>query len=147
MPGQILLSGMAQSLAQRAQLELGERGQKLRWILHGRYNFKGVPSPMLVHEVGDAEFSPLRAPPSTQKAWREVPLWRRPPVLALEAILTVGLIGGFIWSTFQSTPAIAFYERDWVVMGDVQISAGKNCSTIHSIPPCASGWSSRPTSM
>ncbi len=120
MPGQILLSGMAQSLAQRAQLELGERGQKLRWILHGRYNFKGVPAPMLVHEVGDAEFSPLRAPPSTQKAWREVPLWRRPPVIALELLLTTGLIGGFIWSTFQSTPAIAFYERDWVVMGDVQ---------------------------
>ncbi len=120
MPGQILLSGMAQSLAQRAQLELGERGQRLRWILHGRYNFKGVPAPMLVHEVGDAEFSPLRAPPSTQKAWREIPLWRRPPVLVLEFILTTGLIGGFIWSTFQSTPAIAFYERDWVVMGDVQ---------------------------
>ena len=120
MPGQILLSGMAQSLAQRAQLELGERGQKLRWILHGRYNFKGVPAPMLVHEVGDPEFSPLRAPPSTQKAWREVPLWRRPPVLALEILLTTGLIGGFIWSTFQSTPAIAFYERDWVVMGDLQ---------------------------
>jgi len=73
-----------------------------------------------VHEVGNAEFSPLRAPPSTQKAWKEVPLWRRPPVLALEALLTTGLIGGFIWSTFQSTPAIAFYERDWVVMGDVQ---------------------------
>lgn len=120
MPGQILLSGMAQSLAQRAQLELGERGQKLRWILHGRYNFKGVPAPMLVHEVGDAEYSPLRAPPSTQKAWKEIPIWRRPPVLLLEAILTTGLIGGFIWSTFQSTPAIAFYERDWVVMGDVQ---------------------------
>ncbi len=120
MPGQILLSGMAQSLAQRAQLELGERGQKLRWILHGRYNFKGVPAPMLVHEVGDADFSPLRAPPSTQKAWKEIPIWRRPPVLVLEAILTTGLIGGFIWSTFQSAPAIAFYERDWVVMGDVQ---------------------------
>lgn len=120
MPGQILLSGMAQSLAQRAQLELGERGQKLRWILHGRYNFKGVPAPMLVHEVGDAEFSPLRAPPSTAKAWKEIPLWRRPPVLVLEGLLTTGLIAGFIWSTFQSTPAIAFYERDWVVMGDVQ---------------------------
>lgn len=120
MPGQILLSGMAQSLAQRAQLELGERGQKLRWILHGRYTFKGVPAPMLVHEVGDPEFSPLRAPPSTQKAWREIPLWRRPPILALEILLTTGLIGGFIWSTFQSPPAIAFYERDWVVMGDLQ---------------------------
>ncbi len=120
MPGQILLSGMAQSLAQRAQLELGERGQKLRWLLHGRYTFKGVPAPMLVHEVGDPEFSPLRAPPSTQKAWREIPLWRRPPILALEILLTTGLIGGFIWSTFQSPPAIAFYERDWIVMGDLQ---------------------------
>ncbi|MGH8049302.1 MAG: putative peptide modification system cyclase [Arenimonas sp.] len=120
LPGQILLSGMAQSLAQRAQLELGERGQKLRWILHGRYTFKGVPAPMLVHEVGDADFSPLRAPPSTQKAWREIPLWRRPPVLALEILLTTGLIGGFIWSTLQSPPAIAFYERDWIVMGDLQ---------------------------
>jgi len=120
MPGQILLSGMAQSLAQRAQLELGDRGQKLRWILHGRYTFKGVPAPMLVHEVGDPEFSPLRAPPSTQKAWREIPLWRRPPILALEVLLTTGLIGGFIWSTFQSPPAIAFYERDWIVMGDLQ---------------------------
>ena len=120
MPGQILLSGMAQSLAHRAQLELGERGQKLRWILHGRYTFKGVPAPMLVHEVGDPEFSPLRAPPSTQKAWREIPLWRRPPILALEILLTTGLIGGFIWSTFQSPPAIAFYERDWIVMGDLQ---------------------------
>jgi len=120
LPGQILLSGMAQSLAQRAQLELGERGQKLRWILHGRYTFKGVPAPMLVHEVGNPEFSPLRAPPSTQKAWREIPLWRRPPILALEVLLTSALIGGFIWSTFQSPPAIAFYERDWIVMGDLQ---------------------------
>lgn len=125
MPGQILLSGMAQSLAQRAQLELGERGQKLRWLLHGRYNFKGVPAPMLVHEVGDPEFSPLRAPPSTQKAWREIPLWRRPPILALEILLTTGLIGGFIWSTFQSPPAIAFYERDWIVMGDLQNLTGE----------------------
>ncbi len=125
MPGQILLSGMAQSLAQRAQLELGERGQKLRWLLHGRYNFKGVPAPMLVHEVGCAEFSPLRAPPSTQKAWKEIPLWRRPPILALEILVTASLMGGFLWSTFQSPPAIAFYERDWVVMGDVQNLTGE----------------------
>jgi putative peptide modification system cyclase len=120
MPGQILMSGMAQSLAQRAQLELGERGQNLRWLVHGRYQFKGVPAPMLVHEVGDPEFSPLRAPVSTQKAWRDIPLWRRPPVVALEVLLSIGLIGGFLYSTFQSPPAIAFYERDWVVLADVQ---------------------------
>jgi putative peptide modification system cyclase len=120
MPGQILMSGMAQSLAQRAQLELGERGQNLRWLVHGRYQFKGVPAPMLVHEVGDPEFSPLRAPVSTQKAWRDIPLWRRPPVVALEVLLSLGLVGGFLYSTFQSPPAIAFYERDWVVLADVQ---------------------------
>jgi putative peptide modification system cyclase len=120
MPGQILMSGMAQSLAQRAQLELGERGQQLRWLVHGRYQFKGVPAPMLVHEVGDPEFSPLRAPVSTPKAWRDIPLWRRPPMLALEALLSVGLIGGILYTTLQSPPAIAFYERDWVVLGDVQ---------------------------
>jgi putative peptide modification system cyclase len=120
MPGQILMSGMAQSLAQRAQLELGERGQNLRWLVHGRYQFKGVPAPMLVHEVGDPEFSPLRAPVSTQKAWRDIPLWRRPPVVALEVLLTLGIVGGFLYTTFQSPPAIAFYERDWIVLGDVQ---------------------------
>jgi putative peptide modification system cyclase len=120
MPGQILMSGMAQSLAQRAQLELGERGQHLRWLVHGRYQFKGVPAPMLVHEVGDPQFSPLRAPTSTQKAWRDIPLWRRPPVVALEVLLSVGLIGGILYTTLQSPPAIAFYERDWVVLGDLQ---------------------------
>jgi putative peptide modification system cyclase len=120
MPGQILMSGMAQSLAQRAQLELGERGQNLRWLVHGRYQFKGVPAPMLVHEVGDPEFSPLRAPASTQKAWRDIPFWRRPPVVALEVLLSLGLVGGFLYSTFQSPPAIAFYERDWIVLADVQ---------------------------
>jgi putative peptide modification system cyclase len=120
LPGQILMSGMAQSLAQRAQLELGERSQHLRWLVHGRYQFKGVPAPMLVHEVGDPEFSPLRAPISTPKAWRDIPLWRRPPMLALEVLLSVGLIGGILYTTLQSPPAIAFYERDWVVLGDVQ---------------------------
>ena len=119
MPGQILLSGMAQTLAQRAQAELGERSHKLRWLVHGRYRFKGVPAPMLVHEVGETGVAPLKLPPSGAKAWREVPLWRRPPVLAAEAILVCGLIGGSLYSVFKSPPAIAFHERDWVVVGDM----------------------------
>ena len=91
-PGQILISSMAQALAQRAQPELGERAERLRWAAHGRYRFKGVPAPILVHEVGEAGIAPLRRPASSSKAWRELPVWRRPPVLAAEAVLFVAAI-------------------------------------------------------
>jgi len=119
MPGQILMSGMAQTLAHRAQSELGERAGKLRWLVHGRYRFKGVPAPMIVHEVGEPGTAPLRLPPSGQKSWREVPLWRRPPILAVEVLCVLGLLGGTLYSTFRSPPALAFHERDWVVVGDM----------------------------
>lgn len=126
MPGQVLMSGMAQNLAQRAAGELGERAGRLRWLVHGRYRFKGVPAPMLVHEVGEAGLAPLRAPDSTAKAWRELPLWRRPPVIAAEALLLLAVGMGVLWSTFRSEPAIAFAERDWVVVADVQNQTGEN---------------------
>lgn len=120
LPGQILMSGMAQNLCHRAIGELGAAGTGLRWLMHGRYNFKGVPAPMLVHEVGEPGLSPLRAPDSNAKAWRELPIWRRPPVVALE-VLIVGVLGiGLFWSALRSPPAIAFAERDWVVVADLQ---------------------------
>jgi putative peptide modification system cyclase len=120
LPGQILMSGMAQNLCHRAMGELGADATRLRWLMHGRYNFKGVPAPMLVHEVGEPGLSPLRAPDSGAKAWRELPLWRRPPVVALEVLL-VGALGlGLFWTAFRSPPAIAFAERDWVVVADLQ---------------------------
>jgi putative peptide modification system cyclase len=119
LPGQVLLSGMAQSLAQRAVGELGDRGARLRWIAHGRYRFKGVPAPILVHEAGEPGMSPLRPPPSGQKVWREVPVWRRPPMLALEALAAAGLIVASLYGTFKSEPALAFNQRDWVVVGDL----------------------------
>ena len=119
LPGQVLLSGMAQSLAQRAVGELGDRGARLRWVTHGRYRFKGVPAPMLVHEAGEPGISPLRPPPSGPKVWREVPLWRRPPMLALEALVAGGLVVASLYGTFKSEPALAFNQRDWVVVGDL----------------------------
>lgn len=126
MPGQVLMSGMAQNLSHRAAGELGERAGRLRWLVHGRYRFKGVPAPMLVHEVGEPGIAPLRAPDSGDKAWRELPLWRRPPVIAAEALLLLALGTGLLWSTFRSEPAIAFAERDWVVVADVQNQTGED---------------------
>jgi putative peptide modification system cyclase len=118
LPGQILMSGMAQTLAQRASAELGARSDALRWLVHGRYRFKGVPAPMLVHEVGEAGAAPLRPPPSGPKVWREVPLWRRPPVLAVEIAAVVGIAIASLYGAFKSEPALAFNQRDWVVVGD-----------------------------
>lgn len=126
MPGQVLMSGMAQNLSHRAVGELGERAGRLRWLMHGRYRFKGVPAPMLVHEVGEPGIAPLRAPDSGDKAWRELPVWRRPPVIAAEALLLLALGAGLLWSTFRSEPAIAFAERDWVVVADVQNQTGED---------------------
>jgi putative peptide modification system cyclase len=125
LPGQILVSSMAQALAQRAQAELGaERAERVRWMSHGRYRFKGVPAPVLVHEVGEVGASPLKQPPSGHKVWRELPLWRRPPVLAAELMVMLGLVGFFGWSALRSPPALAFQQRDWVVVGDLSNFTG-----------------------
>ena len=118
-PGQILLSAVAESLTHRATAELGERGQRLLWKSHGRWRFKGVPTTQEVYEVGEIGFAPLRMPRGNAKARRDIPLWRQPAALAAEALLVATLaVGG--WMLLRSEPAIAFAERDWVVMGDVR---------------------------
>ncbi|CAN5292260.1 putative peptide modification system cyclase [soil metagenome] len=124
LPGQILISSIAQTLAQRAQAELGERVERLRWMVHGRYRFKGVPAPLLVHEVGEVGRAPLKPPGSGTKAWREIPLWRRPPVMVVELLLFLAVALFYGYSAFRSAPALAFNERDWVVVGDVSNFTG-----------------------
>jgi putative peptide modification system cyclase len=124
LPGQILVSSMAQALAQRAQSELGERAERVKWLSHGRYRFKGVPAPILVHEVGEVGASPLKQPPSGHKVWRELPLWRRPPVLAAELLVCAAVAGFFAWTALRSPPALAFQQRDWVVVGDLNNFTG-----------------------
>ena len=122
-PGQILLSAVAEPLAHRAARELGERGQQLLWKSHGRWRFKGVPSVQEVYEVGEPGVAPLRAPPNSPKAWRDLPLWRRPAALAAEVALVLG-IGIAAWFLTRPQPAIAFGERDWVVVGDLRNLTG-----------------------
>ena len=122
-PGQILLSATAEPLAHRAARELGERGELLVWKSYGRWRFKGVPEAQEVFEVGEPGLAPLRMPAHTPKAWRDLPLWRRPVALAAEALLVAGIaLSG--WFLTRPQPAIAFNERDWVVVGDLRNLTG-----------------------
>ena len=122
-PGQILLSATAEPLAHRAARELGERGELLVWKPYGRWRFKGLPESQEVFEVGEPGLAPLRMPSHTPKAWRDLPLWRRPVALAAETLLLAALaLSG--WFLTRPQPAIAFAERDWVVVGDVRNLTG-----------------------
>jgi putative peptide modification system cyclase len=123
-PGQILLSAVAESLTHRAARELGERGQNLLWKSYGRWRFKGVPEAQEVYEVGEVGIAPLRSPSNIAKAWRDTPLWRRPAALAVELLLVAGL-GIGAWFLTKPQPAIAFAERDWVVVGDLRNLTGE----------------------
>ncbi|UKE51063.1 putative peptide modification system cyclase [Xanthomonas translucens] len=122
-PGQILLSAVAESLTHRAARELGERGERLLWKSHGRWRFKGVPTAQEIYEVGEIGNTPLRAPKPTPKAWRDIPLWRRPAALLAEATLTLGAVAALLFFG-RPEPAIAFAERDWVVVADLRNLTG-----------------------
>lgn len=124
-PGQILLSAVAEPLAHRAARELGERGQHLLWKSHGRWRFKGVPDSQQIYEVGEPGIAPLRVPPNSPKAWRDIPLWRRPAALAAEAAIIAG-IGAGVWFATRPAPAIAFNQRDWVVVADLRNLTGQS---------------------
>jgi len=115
-PNQILVSAVAESLLRGGQHELGERGAQLQWKSHGRWYFKGLPTVQEVFEVGVPGRAPLRMPVRSSKAWRALPLWRRPAALIAEMALLAGLVV-LTWVLVRPEPAIAFGERDWVVVG------------------------------
>ena len=126
LPGQTLLSGVAYSLAHRAQGELGERLATARWRTHGRYQFKGIPDPIPVFEVGEEGRAPLKPPPWSGKAHREIPFWRRPASLAIELAVLFAVVAVPAWYLFKPAPAIAFANRDWVVVGDLKNLTGES---------------------
>ncbi|MGV8959852.1 MAG: putative peptide modification system cyclase [Stenotrophomonas sp.] len=123
-PGQVLLSAVAEALSHRGARDIGERGERLLWKSHGRWRFKGVPTVQEVYEVGEIGSARLRMPKPTPKAWRDLPLWRRPAALAMQLLLLIALAGG-AWFITRPGPAIAFGERDWVVVGDVNNLSGE----------------------
>lgn len=118
-PGQLLLSAVAESLTHRAARDLGERGERLRWKSHGRWRFKGIPTGMEIHEVSESPTPPSRAPRSSPKAWRDIPLWRRALMSAIATALLAAM-ALVVWFIVRPPPAIAFAARDWVVLADVR---------------------------
>ncbi len=67
--GQTLLSRSAFDLTRRAAAEIGGVGeQRLAWLAHGTYRFKGIEGPAEVFEVGVPGQAPLRAPAGSPKA-------------------------------------------------------------------------------
>jgi putative peptide modification system cyclase len=124
LPGQILLSGVAYTLAHRAEGELGAALARVQWKPHGLFRFKGVAEAVPVYEIGEGGIAPFKSPAWSGKAHREVPLWRRPAVLAFELLALLALIALPAWHFLKPEPAIAFAERDWVVLADLRNLTG-----------------------
>jgi putative peptide modification system cyclase len=124
MPGQILLSGVAQTLAARSQTEI-ETENELLWKEHGRYRLKGVPEPVNVFEVGEPDVAPFVAPARNAKAYRDVPWWRRRTALVIEVAVLVVTVAAGLYFSLRSPEAIAFSKRDWVVVGDLVNQTGE----------------------
>jgi len=112
-------------LAHRAQGELGIALEKVRWRTHGRYRFRGIPDPVPVFEVGEDGLAPLKAPPWSSKAHREVPFWRRPATMVIEGLVVLALLAIPLYTLLKPEPAIAFANRDWVVVGSLNNLTGE----------------------
>lgn len=97
----------------------------LRWMAHGRYRGNDRQAPVRVHEVGEVDRAPLRPPRGDGiELWRMPPWWRRPTALAAELVVGLAVLGGVGLLALRTTPATAFAERDWAVMGDLRNLSG-----------------------
>jgi len=115
-PGQLLMSAAAESMARRAVHELGDAGQRLKWKSYGRWRFKGVAQSMEVFGLQDPTTVAPGRPRQSRKATRDIPLWRQPLVMTAQVGVVAALVVGG-WFLARPQPAIAFAERDWVVVG------------------------------
>ena len=69
LPGQVLMSSAVFDAArQRQRPEVV--GQKVSWLTHGPYRFKGVDEPIEIAEAGLGNIFSFTAPPDSEKAWR-----------------------------------------------------------------------------
>ena len=122
-PGQFLVSATAESMVRRAAGDLGEISQGLKWKSFGRWRFKGVAQSMEVFGLHDPATRGLGRPRQSAKASRDIPFWRQPAMMTAEVTLAAALVVGG-WLLTRPQPAIAFAERDWVVVGKLKNFTG-----------------------
>lgn len=122
-PGQVLVSSTAESMVRRSVGTLGEAGHEVKWRSFGRWRFKGIPQPFEVFGVHGPSLPRMPRPRGTAKAMRDIPLWRRPLAMAAQIAL-VSVSALVLWLIARPEPAIAFAERDWVVLADVENATG-----------------------
>src|SRR5437868_9560786 len=131
LPGQILLSAIAYTLARRSEHELPPEYGNVVWLAHGRYELKGVGEPLGVYEVGHADVAPLRHPADSSKAWRSKALWRSPLALATAGAVIIAAMAVPVFLALRSPDALGFTERDWVVIGEVvNVNADKSLDAV-----------------
>ncbi|WP_312238872.1 putative peptide modification system cyclase [Stenotrophomonas sp.] len=123
-PGQILVSSTAESMVRRLVDKLGETGNGLKWRSFGRWRFKGVEAPMEIFGIGGPGLESGKRPRASLKATPLLPFWRRPvAILAPSALFVTGIV--VLWTMTRPEPAIAFAERDWIVLADVRNLTGQ----------------------
>lgn len=123
-PGQILVSSTAESMVRRLVDRLGETGNGLKWKSFGRWRFKGVEAPMEIFGVGGPGLESGRRPRASLKATPVLAFWHRPAaILAPSALVVTGIV--VLWAMTRPEPAIAFAERDWIVLADVRNLTGQ----------------------
>lgn len=124
-PGQTLLSDVARALAERAaDAEDGEPGpvRSRAWSALGHYRLKGIAEPLAVHEVA-ADRRGLRGAPRASDKGRRTGLLSR-PVLALAPLLAIAAVALLLGVFGRGTDAVAFSERDWVLIADAENATG-----------------------
>ncbi len=126
LPRQILLSGVAASIARRGNEEILEDCPEAQWRSHGLYRIRGIAEPTEVAQIGEPQVADFAPPRNRAVAHRILPWWRRTSTLAAAALLLTLGIGLTTWTIMRQPPKIAFAARDWVVIGDVQNFTGQD---------------------
>lgn len=125
LPGQVLVSGVAQALARRAQDELGAIARGIVWREHGNFRLKGVAEPIIVWEVAD-RLAPMRSLPADgSNAQRLLPWWRRRALQFGALGLVVAFLIGLHLARRDPPPQpLGFAANDWVALADVRDLTG-----------------------